>query len=71
MDDMGPYLQELQKDARKLLEHADQAAQHWHAGNHKAAVQTLSLMDYPLSHVSGEIDGLVEKYRAQGITPEE
>jgi len=70
MDDMGPYFQELQKDARKVLEHAEEAAQHWQAGDQKAAVQTLSLMHYPMSHVSGEINGLMEEYRAQGITPE-
>lgn len=69
MDDMGPYFDELHKDAREIVSCVEEARRHWQASDHGAAALALGLLHYPIAQVAKEASGLLKDYRARGITP--
>lgn len=71
MNDMGPYFNELHKDAQEIVTRVEEAYRHWQAGNHGGAALVLGLMHYPIDQVADEVSGLLGQYREQGITPDD
>jgi hypothetical protein len=71
MDDMGPYFDELYRDARKLVDQIEEATRHWRDKNYPASALVLGLMHYPVGQINAEISGLMKQYRENGVSPDD
>jgi hypothetical protein len=67
--DYEPRLHEIVKEARAILEHAQEAVQHFRDGDLKAVSQILSLSDYKVGAYVHCKNEMLKRLAEDGVTP--
>lgn len=68
-EDLGPYLHELETEAKKLADQFGEAAQRYAGGDPQWAYNTLNIAHYNVSSVTELWEELLKDFKAQGFEP--
>jgi hypothetical protein len=68
-ENLGPYLHELEIEAKKFAEQFGYAAQQYADGDQQWAYNTLNIAHYNVSSVTDLWNKLLKDFEAQGFTP--
>jgi hypothetical protein len=68
-DDLGPYLHELEVEAKKLAERAGEAAQQYADGDPQWACNLVNLLSHSVGTVEDLRQLLAKDFEAQGFQP--
>ena len=68
-ENLGPYLHELEVEAKKLADQFGQASQSYADGDPQWAYNTLNISHYNVSSVTDLWEKLLKDFEAQGFTP--
>ena len=63
-------LQEYLKDARTLVDRADEALRHQRDGDSQSACNVVSISHYKLGQLQKEWDGLMKAFADRGVSPD-
>lgn len=66
-DELKERLSEYLRDARKLVEYAEEAIKHHEQGDLQATANVLAISEYTVSHFIADREGILEDLRQQGI----
>ena len=67
--EMRERLQEYAKDARHVVDAAEEALRHLDSGDEQAACDVVSLSHYKLGSLTKEWNGLMEAFAAHNLKP--
>ena len=66
---IADFVDEFVRDARALLGHAEEAAQHLAAGDARAACSAVAVSHYKIGQVDEDRRNLLERFALEGIQP--
>lgn len=65
-DELRERLGEYLRDARKLVEHAEEAIRHHQQGDLQATADVVAISEYTIGHFSSDREGILEELRRRG-----
>ena len=66
---IAEFVDEFVRDARALLDHAEEAAEHLAAGDPRAACSAVAISHYKIGQVGEDRRNLLERFALEGIQP--
>lgn len=68
-EELAARISEFASDARKIVEHANEAAEHLKRGDFKAVAEVIGISHYKIGAASSDRDGIMKFLSEHGIEP--